>query len=179
MRRVGTLAGGGTFPALSGARSQRPRELQGVGIAAWLQRTMGLRIRETLGTEKREFRTRKDGTRYLRLRSQATVDGRGREPLKHRKEGQGRDVPVPDFVWEMIQALPGGPLCPGLSSRYMPYCSARSRLDALTAALGITGYTSHSLRHQFATEALDDGANIANIKVRYAHSLQQAGDPTH
>jgi hypothetical protein len=34
------LAEGGTFPAAPEARSQRPRQLAGLGIAAWLQRTM-------------------------------------------------------------------------------------------------------------------------------------------
>ena len=98
---------------------------------------MGLRIREALGTEKRDFRARKDGSRYLRLRAQATVDGKGREPLKHRKEGQGRDIPVPDFARNMVQGMPDGPLCPGPNStRYMPYYTARGRLDALTSAMG-------------------------------------------
>jgi Phage integrase family len=168
--QVRMLAYGGTFPAVPGARSQRPRQLQGVGIAAWLQRTMGLRIREALGAEKRDFRTRRDGSHYLRLRSQATVDGTGREPLKHRKEGQGRDVPVPDFIWNMVAGMPDGPLCPGPNgTRYMPYYTARGRFDALTAAMQISGYTTHSIRHQFATEALDDGANIANIAAVLGH----------
>jgi integrase len=165
-----TLAEGGTFPAAPGARSQRPRHLAGLGIAAWLQRTMGLRIREALGAEKRDFRTRKDGSHYLRLRSQATRDGKGRAPLKHRKEGQGRDIPVPDFIWNMVQAMPDGPLCPGpKGTPYLPYYTARGRFAALTTAMGITGYTTHSLRHQFATEALDEGANIANIAAILGH----------
>jgi Phage integrase family len=168
--QVRMLADGGTFPAAAGARSQRPRQLQGAGIAAWLQRTMGLRIREAPGTEKRDFRARKDGSRYLRLRAQATTDGKGREPLKHRKEGQGRDIPVPDFVWNVVAGMPDGPLCPGPNgTRYMPYYTARGRFGALTAAMGVTGYTTHSLRHQFATEALDDGANIANIAAILGH----------
>ena len=58
----------------------RTRTLAGVGIAPWIQRTTGLRIREALGTEKADFRTRKNGERYLRLRSQAARDGRGRAP---------------------------------------------------------------------------------------------------
>jgi site-specific recombinase XerD len=43
------------------------------------------------------------------------------------------------------------------------------RFDTLTAAMGVSGYTTHSLRHQFATEALDDGANIANIVAILGH----------
>ncbi|MBO0805467.1 MAG: hypothetical protein J2P25_20620, partial [Nocardiopsaceae bacterium] len=165
--QVRVLAEGGTFPPA--APGKRPRALKGVGIAAWLQRAMGLRIREALGVEKRHFRQRKDGSRYLRLRSQATRDGKGREPLKHRAEGEGRDVAVPDFVWNMVQAMPDGPLCPGISSRYLPYNTARDRFVALTAAMGIRDYTTHSLRHQFASEALDEGANIANIAAILGH----------
>jgi hypothetical protein len=74
--QVRQLADGITVTGEAG----RKRTLQGVGIAAWLQRTMGLRIREALGTEKADFRTRKNGERYLRLRSQASRDGRTRVP---------------------------------------------------------------------------------------------------
>ena len=152
--RPGLLAEGGPVPA-PGARGRSPATRR-AGIAAWLQRTMGLRIREALGAEKRDFRTRKDGSHYLRLRSQATRDGKGRAPLKHRKEGQGRDIPVPDFIWNMVAAMPDGPLCPGpQGTPYLPYYTAADRFAALTTAMGITGYTTHSLRHQFASEALD------------------------
>ena len=106
--QVGMLAAG---MRVTDARGRR-RFLPGVGVAAWLQRTMGLRIREALGVEKADFRTRKDGSRYLRLRSQASRDGHARVPLKHRKEGEGRNVPVPDFVWDMVQAMPEGRCAP-------------------------------------------------------------------
>jgi hypothetical protein len=149
----------------------RKRTLAGVGIAAWLQRTMGLRIREALGVEKADFRTRKNGERYLRLRSQAARDGRGRVPLKHRREGEGRNVPVPDFVWDLVQAMSDGPLFPGVrGTRYMQYNTARTRFAAIMDALGIDGYTTHSLRHQFASEALDDGMNIMDLSVVLGHA---------
>jgi hypothetical protein len=157
-----TVAAGGTG---------RKRTLAGVGIAAWLQRTMGLRIREALGTEKADFRTRKNGERYLRLRSQASRDGRTRAPLKHRKEGEGRNVPVPDYVWDMVQAMPDGPLCRGpRATRYLPYNTARERFNAIMDALGVDGYTTHSLRHQFASEALDDGMNIMDLSAVLGHA---------
>jgi integrase len=149
----------------------RKRTLAGVGIAAWLQRTMGLRIREALGVEKADFRTRKNGERYLRLRSQATRDGRGRAPLKHRREGEGRNVPVPDYVWNIVQAMPDGPLCPGpRGSRYMQYGTARVRFAAIMDAAGVDGYTTHSLRHQFASECLDDGMNIMDLSAVLGHA---------
>jgi hypothetical protein len=71
-----------------------PQLLQGLGISAWLMRTMGLRIRESLGVRKSDFKTRPDGTRYLHLRWQASTDGRKLVPLKHRKAGDYRDVPA-------------------------------------------------------------------------------------
>jgi hypothetical protein len=74
--QVGMLAAGIWVTGGNGRR----RFLPAVGVAAWLQRTMGLRIREALGVEKADFKTRRDGNRYLRLRAQASRDGRGRVP---------------------------------------------------------------------------------------------------
>jgi len=135
-----------------------------------MQRTMGLRIREALGVEKAGFKEKRNGERYLRLRSQASRDGRSRVPLKHRKEGQGRDVPVPDYVWDMATDLPDGPLCPGPSTRYMQYHTAHQRFTAITGALQIDGYTTHSLRHQFASECLDDGMNVVDLSAVLRHA---------
>jgi len=152
-------------------RTGRARTIAGVGIAAWLQRTMGLRIREALGVEKADFRTRKNGERYLRLRSQASRDGRTRAPLKHRSEGEGRNVPVPDMVWDMVAAMPDGPLCPGpRGTRFMPYNAARTRFAAIMNVMGVEGYTTHSLRHQFASECLDDGMNIMDLSAALGHA---------
>ena len=173
--QVGMLAAG---MRVTDARGRR-RFLPGVGMAAWLQRTMGLRIREALGVEKADFRTRKDGSRYLRLRSQASRDGHARVPLKHRKEGEGRNVPVPDFVWDMVQAMPDGPLCPGpRGTRYLQYNTAWSRFQAITAALDIDGYTTHSLRHQFASESevsrIASGASFGRSREHALPAAQRA-----
>ena len=156
---------------VTGQATGRKRALAGIGIAVWLQRTMGLRIREALGVEKADFKTRKNGERYLRLRSQAAKDGGTRAPLKHRKEGEGRNVPVPDYVWDIAQAMPDGPLCPGpRGSRYLKYSTARERFAAIMDAAGVTGYTTHSLRHQFASECLDDGMNIMDLSSVLGHA---------
>jgi hypothetical protein len=168
---VRVLADGisGIFPDQAGR--YRMRDTAGVGIAAWLQRTMGLRIREALGVRKSDFKTRSDGSRYLHLCWQASRDGRTLEPLKDRKAGEFRDVPVPDMVWDMAQALPDGPLCPGISTPYMPYATAAGRFARLTSRLGISGVHTHSLRHQFASEALDaDPRELANISQVLGHN---------
>jgi integrase len=94
-------------------------------------------------------------------------------PLKHRKEGEGRNVPVPDYVWDMVAAMPDGPLCPGpglRGSRYLRYSSAWRRFSAITTALSIDGYTTHSLRHQFASECLDQGMNVVDLSAVLGHA---------
>ena len=131
---VGMLAEGIT--ASGGPRPPRTGDAR-LGIAPWLQRTMGLRIREALGVRKADFKKRADGTRYLHLCWQASPDGMELEPLKHRKAGEYRDVPVPDMVWDMVQGLPDGPLCPGPNGTpYMPYSTAYSRFASLTGIWG-------------------------------------------
>ena len=125
---VAILADGITVTRTDATGRARTWVLPGLGIAPWLQRTMGLRIREALGVRKADFKTRSDGTRYLHLCWQASRNGRELEPLKHRKAGDFRDVPVPDLIWDMIQPLPDGPLCPGPhGTPYLPYGTASSR----------------------------------------------------
>jgi integrase len=168
---VRKLADGITFCGKDRNGRYRPRAMPGLGIAPWLQRTMGLRIREALGVRRSDFRQRADGTRYLHLCWQASENGRELEPLKHRKAGDYRDVPVPDMVWDMVMALPDGPLCPGPNGTpYMPYSTARNRFGRMLDHLGIIGAHTHSLRHQFASEALDaNPRELANISQVLGH----------
>jgi integrase len=152
-------------------RGPRTRVFPGLGIAPWLQRTMGLRIREALGVRKADFKERADGTRYLHLCWQASENGQELEPLKHRKAGDFRDVPVPDMVWDMVADLPDGPLCPGPNGTpYLPYSTAGNRFGRMLDYLGISGVHTHSLRHQFASEALDASPReLANISQVLGH----------
>jgi hypothetical protein len=167
---VRMLADGLTAAGTDSRGRRYTRVMPGLGIAPWLQRTMGLRIREALGARKSDFLTRPDGTRYLHLMWQASENGRTLEPLKHRKAGEYRDVPVPGMVWDMVQAMPDGPLCPGISTPYMPYSTAAHRFDKITAHLQVSGAHTHSLRHQFASEALDaNPRELANISQVLGH----------
>lgn len=152
-------------------RGPRTRVFPGLGIAPWLQRTMGLRIREALGVRKADFRERADGTRYLHLCWQASENGQELEPLKHRKAGEFRDVPVPDMVWDMVTELADGPLCPGPNGTpYMPYSTAGNRFGRMLDYLQVSGAHTHSLRHQFASEALDaNPRELANISQVLGH----------
>jgi hypothetical protein len=168
---VRMLAGGITASGKDRNGRYYTRVMPGLGIAPWLQRTMGLRIREALGVRKADFRQRPDGARYLHLCWQASENGRELEPLKHRKAGEFRDIPVPDMVWDMVAELPDGPLCHGPSGTpYMPYSTAANRFGRMLDHLGIAGVHTHSLRHQFASEALDaDPRELANISQVLGH----------
>jgi integrase len=111
-----------------------------------------------------------DQTHYLHLCWQASENGRELEPLKHRKAGDFRDIPVPDMVWDMVADLPDGLLCPGPSTPYLPYSTARNRFGRMLDYLGISGAHTHSLRHQFASEALDaNPRELANISQVLGH----------
>ena len=74
-------------------------------LTIWLMRGCGLRIQEALAVQKSCFR---DGGRTLRVFEQARRNGTGTMPLKHRKAGEFRDVPVPGYVWAMVKDLPDG-----------------------------------------------------------------------
>jgi len=167
---VRTLADGLTVTGKDRHGHKRTRIMPGLGIAPWLQRTMGLRIREALGVRKSDFKERADGTRYLHLCWQASENGKQLEPLKHRQAGDYRDIPVPGMVWTMVAAMPDGPLCPGLKTPYMPYSTAAGRFAKITEFLKISGAHTHSLRHQFASEALDDSPReLASISQILGH----------
>lgn len=66
---------------------------------------MGLRIREALGVERPTSGPARTAAIICGCGARpAGIDAR--VPLKHRKEGEGRNVPVPDFVWDMVHAMP-------------------------------------------------------------------------
>jgi integrase len=135
-------------------------------------RCCGARIGEALGAHKADFTEREDGSKVWQLRWQAADDGKSLVALKHRPAGEGRDIPVPEFIWRMIAALPDGPLCPGATrrTRYLSYVTATDRLAAIAAELGIDpAWHAHNLRHQFATEEAASGANIADLSETLGH----------
>ncbi|HEY6790236.1 MAG TPA: tyrosine-type recombinase/integrase [Trebonia sp.] len=51
------------------------------------------------------------------------------------------------------------------------YHTAWQRFRAITEALKVDGYTTHSLRHQFASEYLDaDGMNVVDLSAVLGHA---------
>src|SRR5690349_6759668 len=96
--QVSIVADGGVNP-------ETKRAVAGAGLCVWLMRGCGLRIEEALAVSREDFI--EDG-KVLRVAWQASRDGKRREPLKHRKAGEYRDVPVPSWLWEIeLQAADG------------------------------------------------------------------------
>jgi integrase len=110
------------FVADGGVNPSTKRAVGGAGLCVWLMRGCGLRIEEALAVSKEDFI--EDGT-VLRVAWQASGDGMKRDPLKHRKAGEYRDVPVPAWLWEMVGEMPDGPLIPGNGKLFQRYGSMR------------------------------------------------------
>jgi integrase len=143
------------------------RAVGGAGLCVWLMRGCGLRIEEALAVCKEDFI--EDGT-VLRVAWQASGDGKRREPLKHRKAGEYRDVPVPSWLWEMVRDLPDGPLIPGNGKLFQRYGTTYFRFIHAAKAAGIPdGFTPHSLRHGFASAMLARGVQITELAHFLGH----------
>jgi integrase len=142
--------------------------LNGRGLAVWLMRGCGLRIREALAVHREDFS--QDGT-SLRVSGQASQDGRRKVALKHRRAGEYRDVPVPSYVWEKVRDLPDGPVLPGRDGKpYLTYNVVAHRFQAARKALGIAdGFTPHSLRHAFVSALLAQGTPITDVAAWLGH----------
>lgn len=86
-------------------------------------------------------------------------------PLKHRQEGEWRDVPVPDWFEDLAPRLPvlnqeGETTYPGL---------VRKSWDRAIARLGLSPYTPHDLRHKWATVALTNGVSLHEVSRWLGH----------
>jgi integrase len=91
-------------------------------------------------------------------------------PLKSRKGGDYRDVPVPGWLWQMVKDLPAGPLCPGRERRYMTYRTQQKKFQSEAAKAGIpAGFTPHSLRHAYASALLARRVPISDLAVWLGH----------
>jgi integrase len=148
-------------------KSDARRSLRGAGICVWIMRGCGLRIEEALAVEKSDFI--EEGT-VLRVMWQADRDGRTKLPLKHRKKGEYRDVPVPAWLWELVKDMPEGPLLPGNGRTFQPYVTVRKRFAYAAKEAGIEeGFTPHSLRHAYASAMLRNGVPISELAHYLGH----------
>lgn len=154
--------------------------------AIWVMACCGLRIGEALGVRASDF-----DRDILRLQRQVVrvKDEKGHykaryAPLKHRKSGEWRDVPVPASAAAVLDRLPIRNAADG-----MPYPDLlRKSWYRSLKRLGLPKYTPHDLRHKWATATLTNGVSIhevsrwlghRSIKVtvdRYGHLTQDGHD---
>lgn len=145
-------------------------------LTVWLMRGCGLRVSEALAVNMRNFR---DSGRTLRLREQTETDGSGLRPLKHRKAGDFRDVPVPAWLWAKVQAhlaefgtpidgylFKGSGRLPYVG--YGPFGRAFKRA-AIKAGLP-EAFTFHQLRHAYATACLAHGVQLHELSEWMGHN---------
>ncbi|WP_431933716.1 tyrosine-type recombinase/integrase [Nonomuraea jabiensis] len=138
----------------------------------WLMAGCGLRVAEA-------FAVTEDcvmfGGRRLRIHEQVTRK-RVLGPLKHREEGDYRDMPLPPFVHAaisthinthgtadgyMFQAAKGGLV------RYQAY---REAFIAAVKAVGLPDdFTPHGLRHAYASMQLAQGIPITDVSRWLGH----------
>lgn len=146
----------------------RSKSVMGAGNVVWLMRGCGLRIEEAVAVCKEDFI--EDGT-ILRVTWQASRDGSKKMPLKHRKQGEYRDVPVPSWLWEMVKDAPEGPLTPGRNGKlFKSYQVTFGRFKNAASAAGIPeGFTPHSLRHAYASAMLARGVQITELAHFLGH----------
>jgi integrase len=131
-------------------------------LTVWLMRGCGLRIAEALAVRADGFT---NGT--LRV-SQQLLRDKMYAPLKHRRPGEFRDVPVPAYVAGKAAATPVRP-----DGYFFTPVGQRSYARWFTAgreAAGIPdGFSPHSLRHVFASVALSSGVPITDVSRWLGH----------
>ncbi|MFJ8374427.1 site-specific integrase [Streptomyces sp. NPDC094461] len=135
----------------------------------------GLRIGESLGVFPEDVR---DST--LRIRRQVVrykgVNGSYAPqyaPLKHRKEGEWRGIPVPKSLLPLIPDLPIRNAIGGL-----PYPDLlRKSWDRAIKRIDLPPYNPHDLRHKWATVTLTSGVSPHEVSRRLGHrSIKVAAD---
>lgn len=135
-------------------------------LTIWLMRGCGLRIEEAFAVQKSCFR---DGGKVLRVFEQATRNGKKTVPLKHRKAGEYRDIPVPSYLWEMVKDLPDGYLFK-FDGKLPVYPSYMQPFQRLARKSGIPqGFRPHSLRHAFVSALLSRGVPITDVAAWLGH----------
>ena len=128
------------------------------GFSIFLMRGCGLRLGEALGFQPEDFL---DGS--LRLTRQLAPDGKTTIGLKHRASGEYRDIPVPDYVRDVMPSGFDG--FPAVSHRMYRFAFNKAR-----DAVGLpASFTPHALRHTFASVALAGGVPITDVSKWLGH----------
>ena len=139
----------------------------------WLMHGCGLRIGEALAVN---LRCRINGGKTLRVREQVNPAAQLR-PLKFRREGEFRDIPLPQYVSEAIDkhvaehgTTSDGYLFQGRKYKLVVRRSYQEDFQRAAAKAGLPPeFIPHSLRHLYASTALAEGIPITEVSRWLGH----------
>ena len=145
-------------------------------LAVWLEYGCGLRLGESLAV--RADGIREDGT-VLRVTEQINVNrklfAKTVIPLKHRKAGDFRDIPLPTWLRRMIEAHTaeygiedGGYLFPAFMQKNRVSMS-HHKFHAGAIGAGIPEVHPHMLRHVYASILISAGVPIDSVSKYLGH----------
>lgn len=123
----------------------------------WIMRGCGLRAGETLAVRAEAFSGGRLRVSQQRLKNETIT------PLKARRPGEHRDVPVPSYVAAAVAGLGPGPLFTVTRTTFS------RRFRAAADAAGLTGFRAHDLRHVFASIALSEGVPVTDVSRWLGH----------
>jgi integrase len=134
----------------------------------------GLRIGEALAVS---LRCRINRGKTLRVREQVNPAAQLR-PLKFRKAGEFRDIPLPEYVSEAIDkhvaehgTTPDGYLFQGRKYKLVVRRSYQEDFQRAAARAGLPPeFIPHSLRHLYASTALAEGIPITEVSRWLGHN---------
>jgi integrase len=141
-------------------------------LLVWLMLGCGLRISEALAVSLSNFRV--NGRVVLRVIEQVGLDGKT-APLKARRRGEYRDVPVPGWLWTMVQAhvaefgTDDGYVF-GTGGRRIRYGNVQERFSTAVKNAGLSkDFTPHQLRHLYVSALLSAGVPITDVATWVGH----------
>ena len=139
----------------------------------WLMHGCGLRTGEALAVS---LRCRINRGETLRVKEQVNPAAQLR-PLKFRREGEFRDIPLPEYVSEAIDkqvaehgTTPDGYLFQGRKYKLVVRRSYQEDFQRAAAGAGLPQeFIPHSLRHLYASTALAEGIPITEVSRWLGH----------
>lgn len=135
------------------------------GLTVFLMYGCGLRVAEVLALEASDFTS--TSVRIERQWQQGKL-----VPLKHRRAGSFRTVPLPAWLGKLVRAhIRSKGLCstdPLFTVKYQPYYLRFKEL-AREAGIERADYSPHFLRHHFASVMLSDGIPITDVSAWLGH----------
>jgi integrase len=152
-----------TFPSAA-QLTALAENLGGLGTAVWIMRGCGLRPAEVLAVRGRPAYPGGPGFSDGKLRVNQQRLGNGiLAPLKARKSGDFRDVPVPGYVAEAVADTGDGYLFAISGSTF------RHRFRTAASTAELPGFRAHDLRHVFASVALAGGIPVSDVSRWLGH----------